>query len=186
MDKNWLGCRNTLMLLSEDKTNHEYMTRSKKRALDFDQIKTGYTQEYKMSESGITSVDALICDDETDVKRSNTCFVEFKNGDFKSADVMEKAKDSLLIFCDLVKCTVSDTRSKSTFVLVCNPDKKKPQPSREEIHRHSAKRAGHRYASFTLTPLFLFFSDVLTLTQHEFDDFLIARYGEAGSGLAKR
>ena len=45
-----LGNRETLMQLSEDKTNHAFMTLSKLRALDFDKIKTQYTQYFHLPE----------------------------------------------------------------------------------------------------------------------------------------
>jgi hypothetical protein len=170
-----LSNRETLMRLSEDKTNHAFMTLSKLRALDFDKIKTEYTQHFHLPEEKIRSVDAVLCSNSLNLKNEDNCFVEFKNGEFSSSEIIGKAKDSLLIFCDLVKCTISDTREHSVFILVYNPEKKTID-SRDRIHFYTAKQAGSRYVPFGLRILMLYFSDIKAFTQQEFEDFLEQKY----------
>lgn len=171
-----LSNRETLMRLSEDETNHAFMTLSKLRALDFDKIKTQYTQYFHLPEERIHSVDAVLCGNARNIKNADNCFVEFKNGVFSSSEIIDKAKDSLLIFCDLVKCTISDTREHSVFILVYNPEKKTID-SRDKIHFYVEKPAGGKYVPFKLRILKLFFSDIKAFTQQEFEKFLVQKFG---------
>lgn len=167
--KELLGIRDTLHSLSEDTANHVCMTDSKVRALDFDKIKTHYTQLFNISEEDTNSVDAVLPFMIAPGAKTQYCFVEFKNGDFINKEVRDKARDSFLIFCDLERMKISEARNSSLFILIYNPDKVEIN-RREKIHYHQIKkRAGHPYAYFDLTPLYLHFSDVEVCTSEEFN-----------------
>lgn len=170
--KELLGIRDTLRSLSEDTANHVCMTDSKVRALDFDKIKTNYTQLFNISEEDTNSVDAVIPFINTQSAKTQYCFVEFKNGTFINKDIRDKARDSILIFCDLERMKTNEARSNSLFILVYNPEKAAID-QREKIHYHQIKkRAGRPYAHFNLKPLYLHFHDVEVCTSEEFNNMV--------------
>ena len=75
-----------------------------------------------LSEECAASVDALLETDE------NIAFVEFKNGKVNNRNIKDKIRDSLLLFCDLTKQTISDTRKNLDFIVVYN-EEKNPLPN---------------------------------------------------------
>ncbi|WP_107839677.1 hypothetical protein [Metasolibacillus meyeri] len=117
--------QNNLLSLKElskddgDKNNIIYMTNSEVLAVDFDQVKTQYTNELGLSEEVASSCDAIT------YHANHITFVEFKNGNMKNAkaNVKSKIKDSLLIFCDITNTKIIDTREKVDFILVYNQEK---------------------------------------------------------------
>ena len=82
----------------------KFMTESQLEAINFDTVKTKYANDLVLSEECAASVDALLETDE------NIAFVEFKNGKVNNRNIKDKIRDSLLLFCDLTKQTISDTR----------------------------------------------------------------------------
>ena len=77
-----------------------------------------------------------------------------------------------MIFCDLERMKINEARSNSLFILVYNSDKVKLD-RRESIHYHQIKkRAGHPYAYFDLTSLYLHFHDVEICTSEEFNNLV--------------
>lgn len=167
-----LSLRNTLREESKDTANNVFMTESKIRAIDFDNVKLCYSKIYIPSEEGIHSVDSILYGKDYSNNDLKEYFIEFKNGNFHTIEILEKAKDSLLIMGDLENRTISYTRKNAVFMLVYNEKVKQPA-SRDYIHVHGIHdRAHKKYAPFGLTPLFLYFSDVLVKTADEFDIFM--------------
>ena len=73
----------------------QYLTDVQTNVINFDAVKTEYTNKLGLSNSCACSVDALI------VLDGKLAFIEFKNGKVVSRDLRLKVKDSLLIFCDI-------------------------------------------------------------------------------------
>ena len=99
-----------------DKENIDYMTDSLKEAVNFDAVKTEYTNGLNLSEENATSVDGIF------EMSNHLIFIEFKNGNMKNQkrSVKDKIRDSLLIFCDITGKQVKDTREWLEFILVYN------------------------------------------------------------------
>lgn len=102
------------------------MTSSSKKAINFDLLKNDYRKCRGTPSAPIASVDALL------LENSVSAMVEFKNGILIKQDkavketkenIIAKIKDSLLIYCDLFKKTISDTRKELDFILVYNETK---------------------------------------------------------------
>ena len=107
---------------NSDPKNVKFMTESQLEVINFDGIKTKYTNDIALSEICAASVDALLQMDE------DLAFVEFKNGKVDKRNVKDKARDSLLMLCDLMKRTISYTREHLDFIVVYN-EERNPQPN---------------------------------------------------------
>lgn len=110
----WTSLKKT-SLNKYDKASEIYMTDSEFPAIDFDAVKERYTGKFKLKQVP-KSNDALVQMDE------NVFFIEFKDGNMKNErfDVVQKIYDSLLIYCDITKQTISDTRSYMVYIIVYN------------------------------------------------------------------
>ena len=114
----------------------KFMTESQLEAINFDTVKTKYANDLVLSEECAASVDALLETDE------NIAFVEFKNGKVNNRNIKDKIRDSLLLFCDLTKQTISDTRKNLDFIVVYNEEKKENWVKRVIglVEQHREKR----------------------------------------------
>lgn len=166
--------RATLKELSKDTSGDKvvYMTESSIDAIDFDHVKTEYTNRLKLSEESASSVDALAC------IGSNCVFVEFKNGNMQSEKrkVKNKVRDSLLVLCDIIKRDISFTRENMSFILVYNKEKNTHPHntnSRCAISEHIMKQANIEEIRFGLD-IFqtLYFKEVHTYNEDEFEAYL--------------
>lgn len=150
-----------------DKNNIQYMTMSTVDVVDFDAVKTQYTNALGLSEENAKSVDALM------MAFSEVLFIEFKNGNMKSekAAVKNKVRDSLLLFCDITQKNIEYTRRNMKFILVYNGSKN--CPSRSLIAKHISEKAKEPFISFGME-IFkgLYFKEVYTYTELEFDQYL--------------
>lgn len=169
----------TLMELSKDTAHNEYMTESQIEAINFDDVKTEYTNSLNLSEETASSVDAL-------VKTKCLYFMEFKNGVMRGEikKVKDKIRDSLLIFCDIANMHISETRKLLDFILVYNEEKnskshQKQKPivieddSRVSIGKHFANKAHDEFILFGLENFKkLYFKEVHTYNKKEFEKFL--------------
>lgn len=173
----------TLKEISKDdsqKDDIRYMTDSLKEAVDFDAVKTAYTNGLQLSEESAASVDGIF-----DTKDS-VVFVEFKNGNMKNekSKVKEKIRDSLLLFCDITGVQISDTREWLEFILVYNISKN-PMPnqlekervqesqSRDVIAKYISKKAKEEFIRFDLKKFkTLYFKEVHTYSKEEFKEYL--------------
>ncbi len=160
----------TLKELSKDdhdSSNIVYMTESNLEAVSFDDVKTQYTSDLGLRNRVAASLDALALVD------SCTIFVEFKNGSMKGKvkEVKDKIRDSLLIFCDIVKTDISYTRQNIIFILVYN-EQKNPI-SREEIATHVLNKAGKELIRYDLEQFeTIFFKEVHTYTESQFNKYI--------------
>lgn len=111
--------RITLEYASKDKESGDdvYMTHSQIMVTDFDKVKDEYTKIFKLNNHPASN-DALYIKSD-----SESVFIEFKNGDINKFNIRKKIYDSVLIFTDLVDCTISDTREHMEYILVYNSDK---------------------------------------------------------------
>lgn len=146
-----------------------YMTDCEEKALDFDEIKNEYSDKLGISQYP-KSVDAIL------PVRDRLLFIEFKNGCLKQEknNIRVKLWESLIIFCDILNCTISSIRQKSDFILVYN-EKKNPSkiPSFDKINESIAKLAKERIVRFGFEQFkTLYFRDVFTLTEREFSQYL--------------
>ena len=164
-----------------DKEKIEYMTESERPAVDFDAVKTEYTNSLNLSEENADSVDGMF------EANGSLVFVEFKNGNMKNekAKVKSKIRDSLLIFCDITKTRIDDTRKIAEFILVSNLNKN-PLPnqlkkrsvqesqSRVNIAKYLCQKAGKEFIRFDLERFqTLYFKAVHTYSKDEFEKYLI-------------
>ncbi len=165
----------TLEKLSEDnsdKSDIKYMTSSKLPAVNFDAVKRQYANALGLSEEVSASVDAFA------VIGGENFLIEFKNGSIKNEkNLKRKILESLLILCDILHCNISDTRENYELILVYNEDKN-PLPNQTKksnisIAKHICGKAHDELILFGFDKYkTLYFNDVHTYTEREFDDFL--------------
>ena len=113
------GCKASLKDTSFDKAEHCYMTNSTLPVINFDTAMENYHRKIGGAERP-KSNDALF------VIHDMYYFVEFKNGKLnpdKIHEIKGKIFESLLIFCDMLKTTISFTRAHMCYILVFNWDK---------------------------------------------------------------
>ena len=163
--------QNTLKELSKDTSKGEaqYMTESELLAVDFDRVKRLYANGLDLSEETATSCDGLM------LVPTRPVFIEFKNGKVRTADVKTKIRDSLLLYCDLMEQTISDTRQEMEFILVYNEKENQGQVkhSQREIKNYLAKKSGTEHILFDLERFqTLYFRAVHTYSPSQFETFL--------------
>lgn len=173
----------TLKEISKDdskKDDIHYMTESLKEAVNFDDVKTVYTNGLQLSEETAASVDGIF------EAGDRLVFVEFKNGDMgnQKRKVKDKIRDSLLLFCDVTGKQIADTREWMEFVLVYNINKN-PIPnqlarervqesqSRVDIAKYFTAKAQKEFIRFDLEKFkTLYFKEVHTYSEDEFKEYL--------------
>ena len=175
----------TLKECSKDHSDPDcikFMTESQLEAINFDTVKTKYTNDLVLSEECAASVDALLEKDE------NLAFVEFKNGKVNNRNIKDKIRDSLLLFCDLTKQTISDTRKNLDFIVVYNEEKNPPPnqikkqavsdaPSRIAIGKYFLSKGNEELIRFDLERYkHLYFREVHTYTKEEFDKYIEEKF----------
>lgn len=163
---------------NRDSGNDQYMTESQFEAVDFDKVKTVYTNQLGLSEECAASADALLQTEQ------ELMMVEFKNGKVNNRNVKDKIRDSLLLFCDITEKTISYTREKMDFIVVYNVDRNplpnqlrkqevQDAPSREEISSYFLRKGKEELIRFDLECYkHLYFREVHTYTQEEFERYL--------------
>lgn len=83
-------------------------------------------------------------------------------------EVANKIKDSLLIFCDITKSNISETRKHVNFILVYNQDKE--TYSRQKISSHLSQMAGDNLINFGLQKYKnIYFKEVYTYSKEFFN-----------------
>ena len=181
--------KSTLKECSKDNSDPnciKFMTESQLEVINFDMVKTKYTNALKLSEECAASVDALLQADEA------SAFIEFKNGNLSGQaakqNMKNKIRDSLLLFCGLTKQTIRDTRENLDFILVYNEEKnhshnrpKKDEvsdsPSRIEIGSHFLCKGNEELIQFGLERYkHLYFREVHTYTKAEFDKYIEEKF----------
>ena len=171
----------TLKELSKDDSdneNIEYVTDSMLVATNFDLVKRLYTNSLGLSEEVVSSADALV---ETN---DSIALIEFKNGTVVNREIKDKARDSLLILCDIIEKEISYTRKYLDFVLVYN-ESKNPLPnqytkgvvrdssSRLNISKYFLQKGKEEIVLYDLNRYKgIYFREIHTYTQEEFEEYL--------------
>lgn len=161
-----------------DISNIQHMTDCELEAIDFDLVKRKYANSLKLSDEVAASVDALLQIGE------HIVFVEFKNGKVNNRNIKDKARDSLLIFCDVAGKTISYMRERVDLIVVYNLEKNplpnqiekgrfQESPSRIVIGNYFAEKAQKEYILFDLQRYErLYFREVHTYSKEEFREYL--------------
>lgn len=151
-------------------SNDVYMTQSQIEVVNFDNVKSEYIRNLKLTKTPLSS-DALFIKSKNEIY-----FVEFKNGKISKKviyNVYNKIYDSLLIYMDIIEKNISFCRENVNFILVYNESKnpKEPQDSaKASIGKHFANKAKKKYVRFDLQQFErLYFHEVNTYTEEEFE-----------------
>ena len=178
-----LNERDTLANLSKDDNSGMSVTKSRVRAIDFDKVKEQYANRFDVipfeNNAGNkyypSSVDAVL------ERKGKVYFIEFKYGNVNNQELHDKAKDSLLIYENLCGNPV-DPRN-CEFIVAYNGNSRgkpedhrrdvlQPSKSRRLITKRVMKRSGRELIQFDCGDLRLYFGDVHTYDDEEFDVFL--------------
>ena len=170
-----------LRKISEDTKNNTELISSDLPAVSFDDVKTQYTAALSCSDENAYSVDALMQNGD------RVLMIEFKNEEVKSGEIKRKIWDSLLIFCDITKKQVSDTRAETDFFLVYNKNKNElnhqekkmisESENRDWLNSHVFRIAGQEIIRFDLSRFQgLYFREVHTYTTEQFEDYLTKHF----------
>lgn len=161
-----------------DISNIQHMTDCELEVINFDLVKRKYANSLKLSDEVAASVDALL------QIGDHIVFVEFKNGKVKNHNIKDKARDSLLIFCDVVGKTISYMRKRVDLIVVYNLEKNplpnqikkgrfQESPSRIAIGNYFSEKAQKEYILFDLQRYErLYFREVHTYSKEEFREYL--------------
>lgn len=161
-----------------DKNNVQYMTKSRLRVIDFDEVKRRYTNAQGLSEDCVTSVDAIV------QFGDHIIFVEFKNGKVNNRNIKDKARDSLLLFSGITGESIAYTQQKVDFIVVYNLEKNphpnqlkkeklQQSPSRIAIGSHFTCKAKKELILFDLERYEkIYFRKVHTYSKEQFEEYL--------------
>lgn len=161
-----------------DTNNIQYMTTSEIAVVNFDLVKRSYVNGFGLSEGVATSVDAIV------PMKDGILFVEFKNGKVNNRNIKDKARDSLLIFLEIIGKNITFSRSNIDFVVVYNIEKNplpnqitkgklQETPSRIVIADFFIKKAKKELILFDLERYEkLYFRNIHTYSKEEFEEYL--------------
>ncbi len=161
-----------------DTNNIQYMTTSEIAVVNFDLVKRSYVNGFGLSEEVATSVDAIV------PMKDGILFVEFKNGKVNNRNIKDKARDSLLIFLEIIGKNITFSRSNIDFVVVYNIEKNplpnqitkgklQETPSRIVIADFFMKKAKKELILFDLERYEkLYFRNIHTYSKEEFEEYL--------------
>lgn len=179
--------RTSLKEASKDTPDFEhtfYMTEDMTEVINFDDVKKEYISSLSLSDMPASS-DALL-----QGLDGYPIFIEFKNGRVskqKQYEIQKKVYDSVIIFSDIVQCTIKNMRESAEFILVYN---EKANSNNAEIKEHKqsyvqpsgafdrlakniGKLARDEYVCFKLKQFEKYcFKKVHTYTEKEFDNYL--------------
>lgn len=138
-----------------DPNDIQYMTSSETEVVNFDLVKRHYVNGFGLSENAITSVDAIV------PLEDRILFVEFKNGQVNNRNIKDKARDSLLVFLEIIGENIAFSRSNIDFIVVYNLEKNplprqvqkgqlQETPSRVSIADHFMGKARKEFICFDL------------------------------------
>lgn len=186
---NYFDTLKNTSLNKKDNETKTYMTDSAIKVIDFDEVKKKYAECFRLSQLPASN-DALLQKDDKII------FIEFKDGNMHAEyyGVVRKIIESLLIFCDITKQTISDTRQYMTYILVYNGDaskkyidkciKEHPERVENTINESQAfmkfgrilgKMAGENPDFFGLRSRFsgIYFKNVFTIEKKDFTDDIL-------------
>lgn len=163
-----------------------FLIESQQQAINFDEVKNEYITGLNLVKTPC-SVDSVFMDE-----NGKMFFVEFKNahiGKKEEFPIRKKIYDSVMIFTDIVSCTISDLRNSAEYILVYSEDKNQSDAPKSEKENCSscvqdsnsfnqiasgfAKLAHEEYVRFGIDIFKNYcFKDVHTYTEKEFERFL--------------
>lgn len=161
-----------------DLDNIQYMTSSETEVINFDLVKRRYVNGLGLSEDAIASVDAIL------PLEDKILFVEFKNGKVNNRNIKDKARDSLLVFLEIIGRDIAFSRSNIDFVVVYNREKNplprqvqkgqfQETPSRVSIANHIMEKAKRKFIAFDLERYEkLYFRNIHTYDEEKFEEYL--------------
>nr|WP_297283618.1 hypothetical protein [uncultured Agathobaculum sp.] len=173
--------RKTLRETSKDDSNPndiQYMTSSETEVVNFDLVKRHYVNKLNLSEEVATSVDAIA------LLEDGILFIEFKNGKVNNREIKDKARDSLLIFLEIIGENIAFSRSNVDFVVVYNLEKNplprqvqkgklQETPSRVVIADRIMAKANKEFICFDLERYEkLYFRNIHTYSKERFEEYL--------------
>jgi len=166
-----------------------YMTNSVLDVVNFDTVKKQYIEA--LSTQGLKISESPASNDAFYANNGEMYFIEFKAGTMskrKTYEVRRKIFDSLLILTDIINVGVSCTRQNLSYILVYN-EKKNPltqaerdelqvSPSRTKIAKYFVGTKGQgNFIRFDLQRFEkLYFKNVFTVTQQEFEDDFVKNW----------
>ena len=154
------------------------MTSSETEVVNFDLVKRCYVNGFDLSEDTITSVDAIV------PLEDRILFVEFKNGKVNNRNIKDKARDSLLVFLEIIGKNMAFSRSNIDFIVVYNLEKNplprqvqkgqlQDTPSRVSIADHFMGKARKEFICFDLERYErLYFRNIHTYSKERFEEYL--------------
>ena len=163
-----------------DPNDIQYMTSSETEVVNFDLVKRRYVNGFGLSEDAITSVDAIV------PLEDRVLFVEFKNGQVNNRNIKDKARDSLLVFLEIIGENIAFSRSNIDFIVVYNLEKNplprqvqkgqlQETPSRVSIADHFMGKAGKEFIRFDLERYErLYYRNIHTYSKEKFEEYLQA------------
>ena len=161
-----------------DPNDIQYMTSSETEVVNFDLVKRCYVNGFDLSEDTITSVDAIV------PLEDRILFVEFKNGKVNNRNIKDKARDSLLVFLEIIGKNMAFSRSNIDFIVVYNLEKNplprqvqkgqlQDTPSRVSIADHFMGKARKEFICFDLERYErLYFRNIHTYSKERFEEYL--------------
>lgn len=163
-----------------DPNDIQYMTSSETEVVNFDLVKRRYVNGFGLSEDVITSVDAIV------PLEDRILFVEFKNGQVNNRNIKDKARDSLLVFLEIIGENIAFSRSNIDFIVVYNLEKNplprqvqkgqlQETPSRVSIADHFMGKASKEFIRFDLERYErLYYRNIHTYSKEKFEEYLQA------------
>lgn len=160
-----------------------YMTEDMRTVINFDDVKKEYIKDLSLSDMP-SSADALY-----EWGNGQPIFIEFKNGRInkqKQYEIQKKLYDSVLIFTDIVQCTINNMRESAEFILVYNEEANsnnpeiehkssyvQPSGSYDSIAKNIGRLGRNEYVCFKLKQFEKYcFKKVHTYTEEEFESYL--------------
>ena len=141
--------------LDSDSEVETYMSMSEHEVVNFDKVKKQYSEKLRVKEP-------CSCD----------AYYQGING--------QEYFVGLLMYCDIMNCTVSDCRKKLHFILVYNENKNgqaKEDSAKIKIGKYFSKKGKKELIRFDLERYQdLYFKSVHTYTEDEFESFLEGEY----------
>ena len=150
----------------------QYMTMCTKTVVNFDHVKTSLMNSFGESEECASSVDALVFQDDY------VYFIEFKNGNPENykKTVINKAKDSVLVFNCITSKQLDFNRTNCVFILVYN--KNKLENPKDRLSLAKAEKGNIMCDLFGTHKLEkLWFSKAISLDEDQFRNQIVERNG---------
>lgn len=166
--------KSTLRETSKDtsgENGESYMTSNTAEVVNFDGFVEAYFKEAMCKCKGPPSSIDTLCK-----FNNNWCFIEFKNGVINAKErkgISNKIGHSLLILLKNEDIKLSDVCDNSLFILVYNEEKNCNSKSKENIKNYILSKAKKEIIKFDLSKFKnVYFKDVYTLTEREFEAFI--------------